>query len=84
MTTRGPGRTCDDGRSRPFVGRTSRDVIAEALARRDGWAEIRPGQWALAGRIVRDLRAAGWPTRQHDRQSTEPARHDHHTPEPTP
>ncbi len=64
---RGAWRTLDDGRSRPFGGGTSRDVVAEALARHDGWAEIRPGQWALAGRVVKDLRTAGWRLGARDR-----------------
>lgn len=33
--------------------------INAVLARRDGWAEIRPGHWAGSGAIVKALKAAG-------------------------
>lgn len=59
-----PGRTHDDGRSRPFGGGTARDVIAETLARRGGWAEIRPTHWADAGAAVKALRADGYALRR--------------------
>ena len=55
---------CDDGDSRPFGGTTARDVIAETLARRDGWAEVRPSHWRAAGATVKALRAAGIPLRR--------------------
>lgn len=62
------GRTSTDGRSRPFTGRTARDLIAETLARYDGWAEIRPTHWSQAGAVVKVLRAEGFSLlRVHDR-----------------
>ena len=57
----------DDGQSRPFGGGTARDVVAEVVARRDGWVEIRPGHWAEAGAVIEALRTAGFPTRKGDR-----------------
>lgn len=42
--------------SRPFGGGTPRDVIAEALARRNGWPEIRPMAWTEAGAVLKALR----------------------------
>lgn len=62
-------RTHGDGKSRPFTARTSRDVVAEVLARREGRAEIRPGHWVAAGAIVRALKDAGWVLGQRDRNS---------------
>ena len=54
-------KTLADGKSRPIDdGSTDpRMVIARHLAREDGWAEIRPPHWATAGRLVKDLKAAG-------------------------
>lgn len=51
----------DDGRSRPFQpdSNNARQVIAQTLAARDGWAEIRPGHWAAAGALVKELRGRG-------------------------
>lgn len=52
---------CADGASRPFDDTSTdpRMIAAQVLARRDGWAEIRPGHWAEAGAIVKALKAAG-------------------------
>ncbi len=50
---------CDDGESRSFGGTDARSVIAETLARREGWAEIRPGHWRHAGAVAAALRDAG-------------------------
>lgn len=50
----------DDGCSRQFGGGTPRDIVAEALARRSGWAEIRPTHWASAPHVVKALKDAGW------------------------
>lgn len=54
---KGDGR-CDDGRSRPFLPDSAdpRQVIAQTLAGRHGWAEIRPGHWAEAAAVVKALR----------------------------
>jgi hypothetical protein len=51
----------DDGASRPFQpdSTDARQVVAEVIARRDGWAEIRPGHWADAGVLVKELKAHG-------------------------
>lgn len=53
-------RTFDDDSSRTIDDESTdpRMVIARTLARRDGWAEIRPTHWATAGALVRKLRAA--------------------------
>ena len=54
-------QTIADGRSRT-IDDTSTDprmVAARTLARRDGWAEIRPTHWAMAGAIVKALKEAG-------------------------
>lgn len=55
----GNGRS-DDGSSRQFDDATKdpRHVVARTLAEYDGWAEIRPGHWAEAGRVVKALKAA--------------------------
>lgn len=52
---------CDDGASRPFLPDSVdvRQVIAETVAIRNGWAEIRPGHWADAGALVKALKARG-------------------------
>ncbi len=50
---------CDDGASRVFGGTDARSVVAETLARRGGWAEIRPGNWRHAGAVAAALRDAG-------------------------
>lgn len=49
-------RTFADGHSRPFGGATAREVLAETLARRNGWGEIRPTHWADAGAMLTELR----------------------------
>lgn len=48
----------DDGESIPFnpASDDPRHIAAIELARRDGWAEIRPGHWATAGGVVRALK----------------------------
>lgn len=53
--------TYDDGDSRPFNPDSTdpRQITAQVIARRDGWAEIRPGHWAAAGAIVKALKEAG-------------------------
>lgn len=55
------GTEYDDGKSRPFVaGATdARQLLAQTIAKRDGWAEIRPAHWATAGVLVRTLKTAG-------------------------
>lgn len=53
---------CDDGDSRPFPTADTldpREIVAQVLAVRDGWAEIRPNHWATAGAVVKALKAAG-------------------------
>lgn len=52
-------RCTTDTASLQFVPDTDdpRQVIAEVIATRDGWAEIRPAHWATAGAIVRALKA---------------------------
>jgi hypothetical protein len=52
---------CDDGHSRTFVpdSMDPRVIVAMVLAKRGGWAEIRPGTWTEAGAIVRELKAKG-------------------------
>ncbi len=57
----------EDGQTVPFGGGTARDVIAETLARRDGFEEIHLAHWAQAGGIIDALRGAGFPTRKGDR-----------------
>lgn len=53
--------TSDDGESRPFQPDSTdpRVITATVIARRSGWAEIRPGHWAEAGAIVKALKDAG-------------------------
>ncbi len=53
--------TTDAASSRPFVDSTDdpRQVVAEVIARRDGWVEIRPKHWADAGAIVKALKDRG-------------------------
>lgn len=48
----------DDGNSRQFEPDSDdpRHVTAEVIAKRDGWAGIRPGHWAEAGAIVKALK----------------------------
>jgi len=55
------GTEYDDGKSRPFVAGTTdpRQLLAQTLAQRDGWVEIRPAHWATAGALVRELKAGG-------------------------
>lgn len=55
----GSYRCTVDTDSRQFVPDTDdpRQVIAEIIATRDGWAEIRPAHWATAGAILRALKA---------------------------
>lgn len=50
--------TTNPATSRQFDPDTDdpRMVIAEVIAKRDGWAEIRPGHWATAGAIVKALK----------------------------
>ena len=53
--------TYDDGQSRKFddASTNPRQIVAQTLAKRAGWAEIRPEHWAEAGAIVKALRTAG-------------------------
>lgn len=54
-------QTLADGDSRPFDDASTdpRMIVARLLARRDGWAEIRPTHWATAGAVVKALKEAG-------------------------
>lgn len=54
-------KTLADGSSRPIDDTTTdpRMVVARYIARQEGWAEIRPTHWSEAGRIVKELKAAG-------------------------
>lgn len=58
-----------DGSGRPFGGTSAREVIAETLARRRGWAEIPPNVWSDAGAIVKALGAAGIDTTRRKEQA---------------
>lgn len=53
--------TYNDGQSRRFddASTNPRMVIAQTLAKRAGWAEIRPDHRAEAGAIVKALKEAG-------------------------
>ncbi len=55
------GTEYDDGKSRQFVQdpTDARQLLAQTLASRDGWREIRPAHWATAGALVRELKDAG-------------------------
>lgn len=62
--------TSDDGHSRPLdPAGDLRTVIATSLARREGWAEIRPAHWRTAGRVAKAITAAGWARTSTERQT---------------
>ncbi len=67
--THGNYRCTTDTASLQLVPDTDdpRQVIAELLATRDGWAEIRPTHWATAGAIVRALKARDMVKAKRDR-----------------
>ncbi len=66
-------RCTTDTASRPFGSATDdpRQVIAEVVAAREGWAEIRPGHWATAGAIVKALKARDMVKAKRDRNPKE-------------
>jgi hypothetical protein len=64
----------DDGQSRAFQPDSDdvRQIVAEVIARRDGWAEIRSGHWADAGVVVKELKARGMIRTVRERKAARP------------